>query len=456
MPAGYSIVRIESPENTIVFDLAGGDSFIVENGWSPTDTFIDPARRANTSGFIDVRETITLNLTHATLNTLLSNRTKLASLMTQAYRWSVGDNVSPVLLVCQVQGSDVLVKTPILGVSEGSATQTSPSFLDLLPANELEKIQLTFMRNGLWYDQNTFTASHTGRQAVQKATLTFASTTTTPSPCRLSLTSYNGYNNGFIIVGDGANTITTQEITSINNGTVGGGTSVVDAYASGGSYFTYGADNLSSSTSSFYYGRAFSGITPMATSVYRTHAFVSYRVEGTSRWKLYVTPTRWGDKWSGTRHAIVESNASAYPNVISLGVFGTEMTYEPVLWMEIIGSSRSSSDKIHLDYICLVDADKTNVIGLFPISATLFDPTETLFVDPQTFTRPTPRIHYTISSLPYPYPSYRGNLSIHTTQTTVEGILLATQNANWRPQAASTLITNDWSLIRRPAYIGIQ
>lgn len=178
----------------------------------------------------DVVETIPLFCESVTsIAVLLANIEALNSLINQAERWYLGEDVAPVIIRYSPTSDSTYLSAAVLGPPEGEAAITlPPNFEDYLSADTATvlRLELRFIRRGQWLgDEESDTGSGANNPSIITASLT---ATDIPSPTTIELSNfYPPLRDGnYLLVTDDADKI---DIFSVSGLTATGFTTVNDA-----------------------------------------------------------------------------------------------------------------------------------------------------------------------------------------------------------------------------------
>lgn len=182
-------------DGTTTLDLLGNDSTnsfnLLASQWAP-----DVAKRGQASQrFGDVNEALPLYAkSDADAATVLANLDILATLMDQAQRWALGENVDPVVIRYSPNSDLVYLQAVILGPpDEGAGLVLPETFSDDLFQKTVDGIVLQFKRRGLWLgaEESQVSSSAAENPVVNTATFT-GGALTVPSPVKLDIEFTNG------------------------------------------------------------------------------------------------------------------------------------------------------------------------------------------------------------------------------------------------------------------------
>lgn len=187
MPAAaYTILRISTVNvfgGIVACDLVAGDEYALqEGGWSPAESQMTDDVLAGRP-YTLVEDTLLLDITGASPTAILASASKLLFIVEQARRWAKGEAVEPVVLTCQLQGSEL---APLQTLVVGGARELPDSFHDLLMVGEVQGVRLMLLHHE-WMGEVEAHSSSSGGLPSTVGGLSWPSSSI-PYPGPLSLT----------------------------------------------------------------------------------------------------------------------------------------------------------------------------------------------------------------------------------------------------------------------------
>lgn len=146
----YSVLKLIGKDTTI--DLLDGVNYALVS-WAPAVASRERSLLGNYSPYVHVEEQIVVNVWGSSVGEALSALDTISVVMEQAEAWSLGENVPPVIFQVELAGS--MLSSPlqavVLGRGGGDASvRLQPSFNHSLLVYEIEGVEISFVRRGLW------------------------------------------------------------------------------------------------------------------------------------------------------------------------------------------------------------------------------------------------------------------------------------------------------------------
>lgn len=449
MAAAYTVLEFLSGATTT--SLVSSGVHLQDGGWAP----VVPRRRRSLLGgasvYGEVEETLILNLDGSTILTRLET---IARLLDQAERWRDDENVEPVLLRVQPQGSTL--SDPLQAVIVGGSLEYPASFTDMLMSEEVNGVSLRVVR-GPWLGA-TSSATSSSAQNPNILTATFSTEATIASPITLALNGFsqNTYTEmvaGILLIARSSSYI---QITEAETMTATAWTSVTDSTnnARGGSVLRYtptGTTAVKSGTASI--GSSF------RSSLTRFGVYAAVKNNSSSATYLlragaYDTDSAYAQTTDYLE--IAPYSGFAAPKMVSLGTIS--LANAGTVYLEAQASSADTH--LDIDYIVLLRKDDPYsydiahegryLVGLTSSGATAIS----LLFDDQSLSNPRPK-----ASLSAPSEGkemafgYSGDIALHMIGTTVAALWMAPgAGAKWR-YASTTAVSNAITVSRTLAYL---
>lgn len=192
MPAAtQTILRLYDGTTTLM--LTDGNAYALqEGGWAPA---VHVRRGSSLGGmgyYNDGTESITINVYGTSAANCLANLAALSAMLDAAQAWSDEETDTPIMLLCQMQGSSTIWQAVIVGAesrTDAPLTLTSNT-ADYLPVAAIEGVQLT-IRHRPWTGLTSTTGGSSGVASGEILTATpggLAGPATYPSPLQIVLT----------------------------------------------------------------------------------------------------------------------------------------------------------------------------------------------------------------------------------------------------------------------------
>lgn len=174
MPAAYTTLTLTGGAATR--NLVDGTNYsLVADGWSPSVPGLRRSALAGSGPYDDATEEILINVRGSTGPIAHANLLALADDLDQARRWWLGEQIGPILLNIQPQGSDLVaaLSVPIWG---GDVPLGLPaSYNDLLMVYEIGPVTLRFKRPGQWFGATQSPSATAAQTHPNIFSVTFAS-----------------------------------------------------------------------------------------------------------------------------------------------------------------------------------------------------------------------------------------------------------------------------------------
>lgn len=368
MPAANLTLQIISGATTI--DLVDGVNNILQNnGWSPQ---VARLRKTKLGPLYEpVTETITYDVSGATPDAIFTTIDIVSDLMDQAVRWSRNQNVAAVVLKCQPKGSNLAqpLQTIIRG-GDGLKVNTPRSFNDFLMVNEVEGMEISFERDGLWLAGpiNDGTAIGNSGDVITCTISNTIGTSPPHSPLSLTLGSFSSTNiatvyPGFLFVAGttdgsepgikileadalGASGAFTVLNDSVNNAH---GTNVLRYTPTGTAFARKTIGDLSWTS-----GRRLG----IYATVRNNNINTNYQIRAG-----YTKDPSAAYAYVQTRTRAIETGGSSFPSVIYIGTLTIPNVQYSRFFIDVAASQAVGSLDIDEFVIVALDDDTSNVIG---------------------------------------------------------------------------------------------
>lgn len=465
----YPYLVITDGTTTItVQDGSGGATNypLVRDGWAPAIAGLRASPLGGVSPYEDVAETMLIEVNGSTAANALANLATLQRVLEQAARWFRGEAVAAVLVKFAPHGSTISssaapLQAAILGGAAGPmdpGLRLSPRWDELGRNYVIPNVVLAFNRRGLWLLAEETSPTDTENNG-EIAQVTFAAgAQNVLSPTKVKLTNFGyykstgtRYHGGFLIVGDAAGG-DPMAIGNAETGTASGFTSVTPSGSTNPrntNVLRYTPASTSPALSGSIMNPLFPG-NPQLAGVFinvRPSTTVSFNVRARldSDLENQYTPL-----------VLIPAVSTQYPRWVFLGLVpidnGVNFTY-----LEVTASAASSS--LDIDTVVVIDALNTQVIALIGPGDSDTNGTAgttTLQADHALLDFPMPSVAGTTRAVPY-----GGDPVIMTKAAVVDMLLLVTgggtgANGDEYRQANSgsdAVLSNVWTLYRRPAYL---
>lgn len=184
-------LEITDLTTSLRLDGSSGSNYfaVLSQRYAPKVSRINPNSLANNI-FENVMESIPLFARSSTdIATVLENVETLNTLITQAERWFLGENVDPVFVRYSPVSDSTYLTSLIIGPPPGtqSAINLPSNFPDYLSQKRIRAITLSFVRIGQWFDEEDNATGSTVKQGV-KGSVSFTEAPPTPSPVKVTAT----------------------------------------------------------------------------------------------------------------------------------------------------------------------------------------------------------------------------------------------------------------------------
>lgn len=422
-------------------DLVDGTNYtLLERGWSPA---VSRKRRSLIGGrsrYEEVAESITCNIIGTTGATLLANQAKLATALFQAQRFADGEDVDPVILKCQPQGSTgaAALQSVIMG-TDGNATLGLPaSFNDYLMIFEIDGVRIPLSRRGAWLDAEETPAASSSVVSPSILDVTFAASVSNPSPVKLSLSGFTNVQPeitaGLVLATNSADKLAIWEAEDFGTD----GTPTVEAGARGGEVRRFDNTLTSSFTTSYSLSAT------EAANLNRCHIWAVLRNNSLSTtWRILPLLEGLGDDAYGLPTLVGVDSQD--PQTVYLGelVMNNPAT---TLLIDITASDSGSGQTLDIDFFLVMRSDEQGHVLAINSAYLDFGGTEKLVINHRLL-EGWP-IVYTEAGADTSNVSYEGNPVIELTGDTVACLFHATRGSNWLHGSTLSLTAT-----RRAAYL---
>lgn len=450
-------------------NLVDGVNYSLERGgWAPSVPGRRRSQLAGSGPYDDASEQISITVLGTDGPTAHANLLALADDMDQAARWRNGEEVSPILLNIQPQGSDLAapLSVPIWG---GDVPLGLPAtYNDQLMIYEIGPVTIRFKRPGqLFGDEETPAAT---AAATHPSVFSVSFATDQGSrllPLTLEFDGFQGSqlagvdigSNAYLLLADSANKIKKVEAESATASAPGLGTfnTAVDANASGGSIRRLVPVSAGDYTLT-------AGISPVFTIAKGMYTCVAV-VRNSSPTINYTARVAWfygGMERASIRYSspIVIDTATTLPQTI---------IFEPVAWDNIAApnnvrliftpsATAASGNQLDVDVLLpmQITSPVDRIVDLRGINK-LTTISAALRIENLCLQRPLPRVrNFSSGNLSYVV-SHRGDIYLLATGQSVAAALVGTTDSHWRIVngtigSGPTAVTSAMTATRRLAY----
>lgn len=419
---------------TSVLDLNDGVNYRLRHDtWSPAVA----ARRASLLGgrglYEDVEETMTLDVLGTTPAQALTNLGNLSAALDQADRWSLEENVSPLILSYMPSGSALghALQTTVLGrYDQQPMVGLSAGFNDVGYLYEIHDVEVRFKRRGSWLD-TAETATSTATDAGEILTATFSGNATVSSPVRVGFTSnVPSLPNGAIMLFAKA----ASKFLLINAKDMAGATAYTSivattANARSGNVLRYTPTGTTVAQSNSV-AAAFTSKKTAVFATVRNNGSATYQIEFTAVTSVGATVVR-------TPPAYIDASTTN-PRTVFLGYVANPVGALGSYNIRITASATGSS--LDIDEIVLMDVDDetSTAVGVIPTALGNVE----IAADPQPLTgqRAVVGSPNAVAGTPIVgFASYQGNAFVLSTGSTICGVILAPYASYFRAYNVSSI-----------------
>lgn len=438
----------------IYHSAANRKYMLVRNGWAPALAALRDSELGGRGPYTDVVEEIEINVLGESQADVLSNFSTLARLIDQAARWYRGDAVSVVKLYYAPEGASQAGTAVMLGPAPGD--ETSGVNLPVTSNGDLQAfmiagLRLRFLRRGLWIGADSSPATSSSAANPTIHTVTFSDNQLFSSPTKVTIggmTNVTAAFAGIIAVADDSAKMTIIEGENLAPAT--NWASVVDANARGGNVLGY--NNTTTANTFTGSSLANGGVTGQRIAFYATLKNVASATPAT--YQLRALIQRQGTSY---RTPIIPIDPTNYatPKVVFLGaVVFPEQTASGAwnLSLEAANDVLGVLNALQIDYIFVIalDDEYSRVVAFSDF--TLGSGVSQLILDDRFLTNTVSAV--VDASNPVRYANYSGDPLIQSHGTTLVGVIVATQGANWRIRNTTPATSNtNLSAVRHNAYL---
>lgn len=421
MPAAYTTLKIIGAVGGDISLVDGENYSLAEGGWGPG---VPNKRRqliAVGGRFDEVEESITLNIFDTTGAAALGNLEALAAALRQAQQFADGENVDPVLIEVQPQGSNLVaaLKAVIMG-GDGGLLALPATFNDLLMIYEIAGVIARFKRRGAWLDAGETPGASTASAVPAIESVSFASSHNIPSPVAIELSGFSSstlvIQNGIVLVTNDADKLAIIEAETATSG----GTSVGDALARGGTVRQ--VSSLLGSTTLFY-----TLTSTQKANLNRCHVWAVVRNNSTTtQWQLQTIFQGAGEAVNGLK--VLVTAESQDPQTVYLGELVMNNSITDFI-LDVLALPAGGSETLDIDFLLLMRSDENgHVIGI-NYAYLGFSGTQVLNIDHRLLTG-FPTV-YVNNGTDTSYASYEGSPIVELTGDECAVIFHATRGVNW-------------------------
>jgi len=458
-------------DGVTTIDLYAGTGYaLLADTWSPRVA----RRRVDTLGgpiHEDVIEEMTISISADTAGLPHTRLETLDRLITQGERFRRGENVAPVLLYYQPDGSSIvtnpaLVAFPdspfgplralVLGYADGGMT-IAERLYDLQGVINEIVVTVQFIRRGQWLAAS---ASVTGTNDTNPAVLTATFGYSAPDLCpvKVTLGTFGDANAngtilpGFVFVANHADRINLLDAGTM---TASGYTLDTDVAAKphGAGVLRYTPTTTNPATS---------GTKVVNGSPRRIGIVANLRNNSlTATWRIKVNATAHLYGTVSTTEYVVDAT-SQLPQRVMLGIVRADFAIERIT-LTITASTVTGPPTLDIDTLIAIDLDdpSSRIVGIGPITIAARIPlpdSSNLILDPRPLTDLTPSVTVIDATTPTfgTQPDYhRGDPYLMTRGTTVAALYLAANSTYWRlvDESFSTVRNQSLSVYRWPGWV---
>lgn len=479
MPTAYPYIVITDGTDTVTMHDGSSPASLTYPivKWTPAVASRRTSSIASGLPYEDVTETMTINVYGSTTAECLSRVQTLKRLLDKAERWAREDDLTqaPVILKYWPQGSALseTLQAVILGRAADDASMTLPD--DWHNGTGISKVAIeltiTFRRRGLWITATATHATAVNTDISDVATLTFASSVTTPSPVNLGVYGFSPgtISDGFLFTSKGTTQLMVMSpgSASFASGTAAWSTVVETSKASrDGTLMRYTPSGTATSYSPVYTATAIRGLRLAFFAVVRNN-------DATKTYQMSVTCTRYGvtmGAMSATTNTVTIDGSSTSPRCIYVGQVSMP-PYVPTSYLSsyatrfrfnvTASASGGTLDIDHVVILSLDDEDTSRVLAFntsWTATASYPEDVNTLYVRPLLLTHQRAGVwleDWSITDAQLPL-TYRGDPYIMTTGSTLCAVTVMPYGTTWcyTGGIASTVPLSIYYTVQRyPAYI---
>lgn len=451
-------------DGTITVTIQPGDGStgnypLVRDGWAPAVAGLRASPLTGYTPYEDVVETFTIEINGTTATLALGRLATLTKLLDQAARWYRGENVAAVLLKIAPHGSTISSTAAPLQVAILGGSVKAPPRWDEVGRNfVIPNVEVSVIRRGLWLAAEESAGSGSVSNGAAAGFTFAAGAQSFDSPMKLTITNYGygrtsgmRYHGGFILIGEPVGGSSPITISNAKDGASGAFTSTAPAGSThplATNVLRYTPVGTTEATSGV--------ITPSLPQTTNLVAvFANIRPSATVSFTVRVRIDSFIYN-AYTPYVTIAANATQYPKWYFIGVVAKSSSKSDV-YLHVTASAASSS--LDIDTIVLCDARAVQVLalpGLGDSDPNSVDTLNTLVIDPAllTYSQPTSLMGGT----PVPY---LGAAVLSTRAATAYGLALLTGGGTTAngdeyrlcDTTTDAVLSNTWTLARRPAYV---
>lgn len=465
MTAAYTVLQVDN--GSVVRDLVDGVNYYLSRaGWGPQVSGLRVSPLGGRGPWLDVMESISVYVIGSTGAVALANLANLVADLVQAQRWQRGDDVLPVLLKVQPQGS--LLSNPLQTVIMGGGDdplnllKLPLTFNDLLMVFEVGPVDIRFLRPGVFLGdlESSTTSAAFSHPSVKYCS--FLSSAGLYSPVAVTITGFTGSVDG---VGNGVGSDVYLIMSNDRNKIEVGEAELCTANVPVGGTFGASGDGAAS-------GGQIRRLTPGGVGVYELVKGVSLPGTRMNRYVILATVRNNSGvvdyvTWAAVGNGISWNMVGCAPQVVPAGSVKPQVVrYDPVVFDGLVTEVRlffspsatgGTGDRLDVDVFVIVQVDEVSrVIAVRGVNrqVTLAG---SLVVDDRSLTRPTPQVVETASGVGDIVLGYEGDVMLSSVGSELAVCLIGTTDSQWRivngTVGAGTAVSSTVSAVRRPAYL---
>lgn len=471
MPTAYTTLTLTGGAATR--NLVDGTNYqLLQDSWAPAVPGLRRSRLAGSGPYDDADEEILITVLGTTGPIAHANLLALADDLDQARRWRLGEEIDPILLNVQPQGSDLAapLSVPIWG---GSVPLGLPAnYNDHLMIYEIGPVALRFKRPGQWFGASQSPSATAAQTHPNVFSVTFTSNQLKKLlPLQLDFSGFQGSRNAgandlgsaaYLAVASNSNKIKKVEAESATASAPGSGTfnTAADSAASGGNIRRLVPNSAGDYQLIYTASPAF---TVEGKALYTVMAVVrnnSTSITYTATFSVYLNAAR--DASIKTSPPTLIDTSTVNPRVILFDPVAYDGLPDRVMLTFTPSATGGSSHQLDVDvFVVLQMADPTDrVVGLLDINKSWLVSPLSLSLIPQLTTSPLPTVEQASGGAGEYKVGYRGDVYLLTTGDQVAACLIGTTGSHWRivngtigssPTAvSSTMTATRWLAYRVP------
>lgn len=435
------------------------DVGLQENGWSPAVADYAAGTLGGVSPYDLLEEVFTIDLggAQATAAGMHGQMRILYQLRDLATQWMQNETTTTVLLVCQLQGSDL----PLLQAAvEAIEIKKPANYTDMLMVAEVEGVEVT-VRHRAWL--GTSESQSASAVAVPNVALVdFGPANTDPCVADVTISGFTtDIPSGYLLLGPTLDHLPLIQAEAATSTSFTSAPSVAnDATASGGQILRILQQTaLSGGILTFNTGSSLGALyTPGMDAPRQADVYLMLRnTDLLEQWTLQAYVEDIGGPVNADREVTIGADAES-PTVVFLGVIRANASAFGAVKIRVTSTQNRSGLTLDLDYLALrvaapIGSQTIQILNLISLAGSSISPWR-LIAQSNALSRPQPALRAMATSGPLTEraePSYRGDPLVLSQGSSLVVRFLAPWKNAWRYSAVNPTVSAD----RRPLYPGV-